>query len=130
MTGCWWTRSTAPWVTKYAVDSLAESVTRQKLAYYEVEEMTKRGVPGVWTWGFYDGWAANYMFYAANGHNAIGRFYETFGGRGADTGERRPETPEWMGGADPAGRRRVPRRHAGAERDYVSRRIDGGWATH
>src|SRR5436189_5432465 len=24
----------APWVTKYAVDSLAESVTRQKLAYY------------------------------------------------------------------------------------------------
>lgn len=60
----------------------------QKLAYHEVEEMTKRGVPGIWTWGFYDGWAANYMFYAANGHNAIGRFYETFGGRGADTGER------------------------------------------
>jgi ATP-binding cassette, subfamily B, multidrug efflux pump len=27
---------TAPWVTKYAVDSLAESVTRQKLAYYGV----------------------------------------------------------------------------------------------
>ena len=60
----------------------------QNLAYYEVEEMTKRGVPGVWTHGFYDGWAANYMFYVANGHNAIGRFYETFGGRGADTLER------------------------------------------
>src|SRR5437667_4223169 len=27
---------TAPWVTKYAVDSLTESVTRQKLAYYGV----------------------------------------------------------------------------------------------
>jgi ATP-binding cassette, subfamily B, multidrug efflux pump len=27
---------TAPWVTKYAVDSLAESVTRQKLAYYGI----------------------------------------------------------------------------------------------
>ena len=26
----------APWVTKYAVDSLTESVTRQKLAYYGV----------------------------------------------------------------------------------------------
>src|SRR5439155_5122709 len=26
--------------------------------------------------------------YIANGHNAIGRFYETFGGRGADTGVR------------------------------------------
>ena len=35
----------------------------QKLAYEEVEQMTKRGVPGVWTHGFYDGWAPNYMFY-------------------------------------------------------------------
>ncbi len=60
----------------------------QRLAYYEVEEMTKRGVPGVWTHGFYDGWAANYMFYVANGHNAIGRFYETYGARGADTLDR------------------------------------------
>ncbi len=58
------------------------------LAYHEIEEMTKRGVPGVWTHGFYDGWAPNYMFYVANGHNAIGRFYETFGGRGADTSDR------------------------------------------
>src|SRR5262247_1003154 len=60
----------------------------QALAYHEIEEMTKRGVPGVWTHGFYDGWAPNYMFYVANGHNAIGRFYETFGGQGADTSVR------------------------------------------
>jgi hypothetical protein len=60
----------------------------QSLAYHEIEEMTKRGVPGVWTHGFYDGWAPNYMFYAANGHNAIGRFYETFGNGGADTRDR------------------------------------------
>jgi len=60
----------------------------QKLAYYEVEQMTQRGVPGVWTHGFYDGWAPNYMFYVANGHNSIGRFYETFGNGGADTRER------------------------------------------
>ncbi|HEV2687478.1 MAG TPA: M14 family zinc carboxypeptidase, partial [Bryobacteraceae bacterium] len=60
----------------------------QKMAYVEIEELTKRGVPGVWTHGFYDGWAPNYMFYVANGHNSIGRFYETFGGRGADTGIR------------------------------------------
>jgi hypothetical protein len=58
------------------------------LAYKEIEEMTKRGVPGVWTHGFYDGWAPNYMFYVANGHNSIGRFYETYGGTGADTSER------------------------------------------
>ena len=61
----------------------------QKLAYHEIEGMTKRGVPGVWTHGFYDGWAPNYMFYIANGHNAIGRFYETFGNGGADTRERK-----------------------------------------
>src|SRR5215510_7009813 len=58
------------------------------LAYHEIEQMTKRGVPGVWTHGFYDGWAPNYMFYVANGHNSIGRFYETFGGQGADTSDR------------------------------------------
>jgi len=60
----------------------------QILAYHEIEGMTKRGVPGVWTHGFYDGWAANYMFYVANGHNSIGRFYETFGNAGADTQDR------------------------------------------
>jgi len=60
----------------------------QELAYYEVQEFAKREVPGVWTQGFYDGWAPNYMFYIANGHNAIGRFYETFGGMGADSAER------------------------------------------
>jgi hypothetical protein len=39
-------------------------------------EMTKRGVPGVWTYGFYDGWVPNYMFFIAHSHNAVGRFYE------------------------------------------------------
>ena len=46
------------------------------LAKSDVNEMTKRGVPGVWTYGFYDGWTPNYMFFAAHAHNAIGRFYE------------------------------------------------------
>ena len=70
------------WLDPIAIDEW------QLLAYHEVEEMTKRGVPGVWTHGFYDGWAPNYMFYVANGHNSIGRFYETFGNGGADTTER------------------------------------------
>src|ERR1700683_3604731 len=60
----------------------------QKMAYVEIEEMTKRGIPGVWTHGFYDGWAPNYMFYVANGHNSIGRFYETFGNLYPHTEER------------------------------------------
>ena len=57
----------------------------QELAYVEISEMTKRGVPGVWTHGFFDGWAPSYAFYIAMFHNSTGRFYETFGGTGADT---------------------------------------------
>src|SRR5215472_1234255 len=44
------------------------------LAENDVMEMTKRGVPGVWTYGFYDGWVPNYMFFIAHSHNATGRF--------------------------------------------------------
>lgn len=46
------------------------------LAETEVMEMAKRGVPGVWTYGFYDGWVPNYLFWIAITHNAFGRFYE------------------------------------------------------
>jgi len=60
----------------------------QRMAYYEIEQLTERGVVGVWTHGFYDGWAPNYMFYVANGHNSIGRFYETFGNLYPVTEER------------------------------------------
>ena len=46
------------------------------LAETEVMEMAKRGVPGVWTYGFYDGWVPNYLFWMAITHNSFGRFYE------------------------------------------------------
>ncbi len=46
------------------------------LAENDVMEMTKRGVPGVWTYGFYDGWTPNYLFFIAHTHNELGRFYE------------------------------------------------------
>ncbi|MEP6621647.1 MAG: M14 family zinc carboxypeptidase [bacterium] len=46
------------------------------MAQNDVMEMTKRGVPGVFTYGFYDGWVPNYMFFIAHSHNAVGRFYE------------------------------------------------------
>ncbi len=52
------------------------------LSKYETSEMAKRGVPGVWTYGFYDGWVPNYLFFIANMHNSIGRFYETQSYRG------------------------------------------------
>jgi uncharacterized membrane protein YgcG len=46
------------------------------LAETEVMEMAKRGVPGVFTYGFYDGWVPNYLFWIALTHNSFGRFYE------------------------------------------------------
>ena len=51
----------------------------QRMAYHETQTLTEKGLVGVWTHGFYDGWAPNYMFWIAHGHNSIGRFYETFG---------------------------------------------------
>jgi len=62
------------------------------LAYQEITELTRRGLPGVWTHGFYDGWAPNYTLLAvANLHNSIGRLYETFTSSGAGcTTVRRP----------------------------------------
>ncbi len=55
------------------------------LAYKEVKDMTAFGVPGVYTYDYYDGWAPNYMFWVAHLHNSIGRFYETQGSGNAST---------------------------------------------
>jgi Zinc carboxypeptidase len=69
------------------------------LAENDVMELTKRGVPGVWTYGFYDGWVPNYMFFIAHSHNSIGRFYEVQS-YGPDPYEVRPgptvTSKEWF----------------------------------
>src|SRR5436190_277922 len=69
------------------------------LAENDVMEMTKRGVPGVWTYGYYDGWVPNYMIFIAHSHNAIGRFYEVQS-YGPDNAEVRPNATalsrEWF----------------------------------
>ena len=54
------------------------------LAMQEVSELTKRGLPGVWTHGYYDGWTPNYIMFIANLRNSIGRFYETYTSFGAE----------------------------------------------
>ena len=48
-------------------------------------------MPGVWTWGFGEGWAHVYADSVAINHNAIGRGYETFGNATAETVDRRLE---------------------------------------
>src|SRR3990170_4433616 len=57
----------------------------QLLANHDMTTLTAQGLPGVWTWGFYDGWYPGYALWIANNHNGIGRFYETFGNAGANT---------------------------------------------
>jgi len=66
------------------------------LAENDVLEMTKRGVPGVWTYGFYDGWVPNYMFFVAHAHNATGRFYEVQGYGPDTTTVKITQSREWF----------------------------------
>ncbi len=60
----------------------------QWIANWEISELTKQGLPGVWTWAFYTGWNPGYLVWIANNHNSIGRFYETFGNSVPKTMER------------------------------------------
>ncbi|MCM2256739.1 MAG: peptidase [Vicinamibacteria bacterium] len=58
------------------------------IAFHEVTTLTSLGMPGVWTWGFGEGWGHFYADSVAINHNAIGRGYETFGSHTAETVER------------------------------------------
>jgi hypothetical protein len=69
----------------------------QLLANHDMTTLTAQGLPGVWTWGFYDGWYPGYALWIANNHNGIGRFYETFGNAGADTYVRDLSTSRFAG---------------------------------
>ena len=60
----------------------------QWIASYEVSQATKLGLRGVWTWGFYTGWYPGYLLWVTNNHNAVGRFYETFGNSNPGTFDR------------------------------------------
>lgn len=55
------------------------------LANYEVTRLTAFGMPGVWSWGYVDGWHPGFISSLPNTHNAIGRFFETFGTSTLDT---------------------------------------------
>jgi Zinc carboxypeptidase len=63
------------------------------LGWRDVTDMTRLGMPGVFTHGNFDTWSPGYLMFIAAMHNGISRLYETFGNGGADTLERqlRPE---------------------------------------
>jgi hypothetical protein len=60
----------------------------QMIGWNNVSEMTKFGMPGVFTHGQFDTWSPGYLMFIAALHNGISRLYETFGNGGADTVER------------------------------------------
>src|SRR5580698_5547887 len=61
---------------------------------FEMEQMIKYGMPGVWTHAFVDMWAPGYLGFMSSNHNGMMRMYETFGNGGANTMHRRINGPE------------------------------------
>jgi hypothetical protein len=57
----------------------------QVMANHDITTLASQGLPGAFTWAFYDGWWPGYGIWVANNHNSIGRFYETFGNAGGNT---------------------------------------------
>ena len=58
-------------------------------ANFELAQMTKWGMPGVYTHAFMDGWSPGYLGSIAYNHNAMMRMYETQAGRDAADGAGR-----------------------------------------
>jgi hypothetical protein len=72
---------------------------------FEMSQLTKYGMPGVWTHGYVDGWSPGYVAIMSANHNGMMRMYEIMGNGGATTMHRfLPETkPELKGGGGPTG---------------------------
>ena len=67
----------------------------QMIGARNVADMTKFGMPGVFTHGDFDTWSPGYLMFIAAMHNGISRLYETFGNGGADTQERTLDPEEY-----------------------------------
>ncbi|MBU3077487.1 M14 family zinc carboxypeptidase [Sphingomonas quercus] len=52
---------------------------------FEMSQLTKYGMPGVWTHGYVDAWSPGYVGFMSSNHNGMLRMYETFGNGGATT---------------------------------------------
>lgn len=66
-------------------------------ANFEMAQMIKYGMPGVWTHGFVDMWSVGYLAFMSSNHNGMIRMYETFGNGGANTMKRKVAPPDGAG---------------------------------
>ncbi|WP_373496981.1 M14 family zinc carboxypeptidase [Aquiflexum sp.] len=78
------------------VDPITQSEW-QVMGNHDVAAVASEGMPGAFTWAFYDGWWPGYGIWVANNHNSNGRFYETYGNSGADTYLRDLSTAKFAG---------------------------------
>jgi hypothetical protein len=71
---------------------------------FELAQMTKYGMPGVYTHAFMDGWSPGYLGSVAYNHNGMMRMYETQSGResGPGPGAQRGAAPATTPAAPPA----------------------------
>jgi hypothetical protein len=67
----------------------------EMIGWRNVSDMTKFGMPGVFTHGVFDTWSPGYLMFIAAMHNGISRLYETFGNGGADTLPRTLDADEY-----------------------------------
>jgi zinc carboxypeptidase len=58
-------------------------------ANFEMAQMAKYGMPGVWTHGFVDMWSPGYLAFMSSNHNGMIRMYEIQGFSGANTQKMR-----------------------------------------
>ena len=61
-------------------------------ANWELAQMTKYGMPGVYTHAFMDGWSPGYLGSIAYNHNGLMKMYETQSGRDPDTASIKRDT--------------------------------------
>jgi hypothetical protein len=75
---------------------------------FEMAQLAKYGMPGVWNHGYVDAWSPGYVSFMSSNHNGLVRFYETFGNGGATTELRHVKPIPGTGGE-------------GAPTDYTAR---------
>ena len=92
-------------------------------ANWELSQMTKWGMPGVFTHAFMDGWSPGYLGSVAYNHNGMMRMYETQSGRDIDVDSLRKAVKD-----SAAARERGPARDTTAAQTGGGRGGRGGGA--
>ena len=92
---------------------------------FELAQMTKWGMPGVYTHAFMDGWSPGYLGSVAYNHNGMMRMYETQSGREAVPARRGAAVRRRRASCDGEGGRGAAQAGRGAGAARAAARRDG-----